>query len=638
MKIVPRNLTARAAYVVRGNPVNSRPESGVDNCYPGLEFDQRNLEQHFFPGLYFEFQRTDGAVVGRTIPVNRILQQIGVSNSDFSSDTPYFLWYLYGRAGGAQADLVTCSGKPGVVAWHAVRDLLPGRVAIVIGPGAAATLDPDAARTALQAALGAQDAAQGSLVMRDAAGRPSYAVLSAERAAYLIDGVVDAGTYEPGELTKTMCSPWTFDFRDCLCYYWAANKPDLVESADGAQPFAYYMRADRDTDPPAQDSPTWEGRRDASVSQQSLLQAWHTLPVVIGNRETRPALFLTPDQVVAEITYLATVEHALAVEYLYAMYSLSAGRDEPSAQAGETAARVFAASRGVFAIALDEMRHFLWANQLLAMLNAPPSTERARIIAEAPDPESGRKVFPEGMKRYLNEPFALRPLTPDVLDHFIRIEAPSQAINQGLDGMYVELLQSVRDQPARFAQRDRMIPLLKLLIDEGSAHHRRLVGLRELLAGIAPQDYLRTPASSAPSLLQKHYLDLCDTYYQTVLDAIQISASLGERCGGNLMRGAIRSMHCLDDLAWTLADAGVGLRFTYEARPPEHVGAEDGLARIDERAAQHAQSLDAASAAGASQDGATVQRHKDEGSGLFSTLHDTIVEDAEERRAGASND
>ena len=34
-KLIPRNLTARAAHVVAGNPVNTRPESGVDNSHPG---------------------------------------------------------------------------------------------------------------------------------------------------------------------------------------------------------------------------------------------------------------------------------------------------------------------------------------------------------------------------------------------------------------------------------------------------------------------------------------------------------------------------------------------------------------------------------------------------------------------------
>jgi hypothetical protein len=51
----PLNLTARAAYLVPGNPVVTRPEDAVANCYPGLELDIRNRDRRFFPGLVFEF-------------------------------------------------------------------------------------------------------------------------------------------------------------------------------------------------------------------------------------------------------------------------------------------------------------------------------------------------------------------------------------------------------------------------------------------------------------------------------------------------------------------------------------------------------------------------------------------------------
>jgi hypothetical protein len=54
-KIFPLNLTARAEKSVAGNPVTTRMESGVSNCFPGLEFDHRNLDRRFFPGLVFEF-------------------------------------------------------------------------------------------------------------------------------------------------------------------------------------------------------------------------------------------------------------------------------------------------------------------------------------------------------------------------------------------------------------------------------------------------------------------------------------------------------------------------------------------------------------------------------------------------------
>src|SRR4051812_14112106 len=57
--IVPRNLTARAAHRVAGNPVTSRPDDAVGNCFPGLELDVRNLDRRFFPGLVFDFVARD---------------------------------------------------------------------------------------------------------------------------------------------------------------------------------------------------------------------------------------------------------------------------------------------------------------------------------------------------------------------------------------------------------------------------------------------------------------------------------------------------------------------------------------------------------------------------------------------------
>ena len=62
-KIFPRNLTARAGYLVPGNPVVTRPEDAVANCFPGLELDVRNLERRFFPGLVFNFVTPVSATV-----------------------------------------------------------------------------------------------------------------------------------------------------------------------------------------------------------------------------------------------------------------------------------------------------------------------------------------------------------------------------------------------------------------------------------------------------------------------------------------------------------------------------------------------------------------------------------------------
>src|SRR5947208_16864029 len=58
-KLVARNVAAvrrfmdpaRITQTVAGNPASTRLESGIGNCFPGLECDLRNLERRFFPFL-----------------------------------------------------------------------------------------------------------------------------------------------------------------------------------------------------------------------------------------------------------------------------------------------------------------------------------------------------------------------------------------------------------------------------------------------------------------------------------------------------------------------------------------------------------------------------------------------------------
>src|SRR5205823_3222275 len=49
--------------LVAGNPVSTRLESGVGNCYPGLECDLRNLERRFFPFLEVDIGDPDVTIV-----------------------------------------------------------------------------------------------------------------------------------------------------------------------------------------------------------------------------------------------------------------------------------------------------------------------------------------------------------------------------------------------------------------------------------------------------------------------------------------------------------------------------------------------------------------------------------------------
>ena len=59
-KLAEKNPKPR---LVAGNPISARLESGIGNCFPGLECDLRNLERRFFPFLEMDMPDTGIALV-----------------------------------------------------------------------------------------------------------------------------------------------------------------------------------------------------------------------------------------------------------------------------------------------------------------------------------------------------------------------------------------------------------------------------------------------------------------------------------------------------------------------------------------------------------------------------------------------
>src|SRR5271156_954140 len=76
-KLIARNVAAVRRFadplnlisVTAGNPVSTRLESGIGNCFPGLECDLRNLERRFFPFLEIEI---DFSVAQGVMQVNAV--------------------------------------------------------------------------------------------------------------------------------------------------------------------------------------------------------------------------------------------------------------------------------------------------------------------------------------------------------------------------------------------------------------------------------------------------------------------------------------------------------------------------------------------------------------------------------------
>jgi len=68
IKLIARNAPAfrksrvdnPRPHLVAGNPISTRLEAGIGNCFPGLECDLRNLERRFFP--YLEMDMPDARI------------------------------------------------------------------------------------------------------------------------------------------------------------------------------------------------------------------------------------------------------------------------------------------------------------------------------------------------------------------------------------------------------------------------------------------------------------------------------------------------------------------------------------------------------------------------------------------------
>ena len=622
VKVFPRNLTARADYIVRGNPTNSRPESVVNNSFPGLEIDTRTLEERFFPGIAFDFLREDGAVL--TEITDPLLAKIFDSHNltvKGSPTSPLYLMGIYGRT-------VTDEDHPdpfdffwygvysvesnkratvGPQIWRRVNALLPGRVAIAIGRIDTPLADRSRAFRLFEKVYNAQTSSD-SILIEPKKGPFQFAVLAAERASYLTDdGVLDPDLFEPGDFTKTMCAPWMYDFRDCYCVYWASNKPDIVASPDGESPYVDFIRKRYPTDEmsyaaPEQPNPI-RTRYQKELDYQDMVEGWwERLPVVLDGKEQVPsdssvvrhqagleeAKLLsvsqcqTPEETIAELHHLAEVEHAVMVQYLYAYYSLAvlppSDHTDPWETSGTPEARIQGAADQLMQIAMAEMRHFLWANLALRKLGARPSLGRAKTLPEPPQPGSGRKSY-VGIKdkEYLNKRFVLSPLDRVTLDWFIEVEAPSKVINEGLDGMYVEVLESVAHwDPQDLNSRDihpdaitYLTHLVKLIIDEGHDHYTRFRAIRATLADIPEARYLnRLQSPEGPRL--EEYLGLVDQLYHLTLFLVGISLMFtSDELQSYATKQAVGVMRQLDAVARVLASDGALPGFRLEGYSPD---------------------------------------------------------------------
>jgi len=242
--IEPKNLSAQLNYRARGNPPSTHPREAIANCFPGLEFDFRNVWKRLFVGI--ELHEADTRVI-KVEPGSEAAARGVTTNHDLMS------------VGGVP---VRARVRTGGVLTDSTRSLEWANALAPVLSG------PDRTPECRFEVLGNPGAVIVNLELRP-----------------LFDGVaISQDLASPGDLTQSLCSPWQADYRECACFYWAASRPDFVNveiSGDRAQGHNW-MDRERGEREYITDDP----RDPRLVSYDDLYRNWEkTLKVQIGGKD-----------------------------------------------------------------------------------------------------------------------------------------------------------------------------------------------------------------------------------------------------------------------------------------------------------------------------------------------------------------
>lgn len=272
--LTPANLSAQLAYQARGNPPGTMPNSAISNCFPGLEFDFRNLWTRMFVGL--RMHESINYVVAAEDPKYQHLVGHRVLKVD---GCPIVAKVTGPRRPNSDQHLTTFDNPSG----YACMEWSNALASIVQRAGSLV----DCVFTADEAPLDQPDTIPNTITV-PLEVRPIFESSVVDGKPKARTAVVSADMVKPGELTQSLCSPWQNDYRECACYYWAASRPDFVNqeaSTTGASVGHNWMQADRGQDTPKKY--VADDRSDGIfISYQDLFRAWEKhLKFEIGGRD-----------------------------------------------------------------------------------------------------------------------------------------------------------------------------------------------------------------------------------------------------------------------------------------------------------------------------------------------------------------
>jgi len=569
---------------VAGNPITTRLEGAPANCYPGLEADLRNLDRRFFPGLIFEFsKKSDGdplvqqrgaqlVAVDLSDPdltvaggageeeENR-LATLGKQLAQLSGALPAEQIFLdsvtTGKDGkfdfsSGKIELISQEGIPfdNYIAWRIVRSLPPGPVRIELSR--------------------IQDGK-----------RVPLAALEWRRRVFQKAGGGLSDAYSPGELTQSLCSPWQHDFRDCACTYWATNHPDIVLAAhpadiaelddpgpdqDRAEDPVIWLRRDREDPVPPRG--TSEGCRPFEMDHYEINHRWRELAFVLEGRE-QPAPWAAttnvthaspvPGSLPELLSVLGGVELALALEYLYARYTVRFY--DPLGEEQRRAADFIA--HELLNVAIGEMMHLRWVNELLFELGkaTPADPGPALQVSTLVPFGNSRDDGPGRAPRY---EVRLREVTErsiaEAIDEFIAAEAPSGSV----EGLYARILSRLQEGWAEDGGlRPGLIGLVRRIIADGVGHYSRFREIQAILRRPGNRDIVKSLKDVTPD---SRDFGEAAKLYQSVIENLERAYRMTGTEAMKIVERAGQSMKELDGHATALARQGKAIPLFQVAR------------------------------------------------------------------------
>jgi len=212
------DLSAQLHYRGKGNPISILPRTAISNCFPGLEFDFRNLWRRSFIGLTLIENNNlvlEGEGKLKDLKQHRL---VGIDLLDGNGGAPTMVITTGPTFPDSGNNTLITTDNPNGVSFMEWSNNL-AKVLQNQGKEVVCYFTKEESLTEVVVTKDELNIKNKNLIHR----KLTVNTFFEENSAAFSDEIV-----EPGELTQGLCAPWQNDYRECACYYWAASRPDYV--------------------------------------------------------------------------------------------------------------------------------------------------------------------------------------------------------------------------------------------------------------------------------------------------------------------------------------------------------------------------------------------------------------------------